>query len=64
MVRTELTAVGKALRRPVAAVQKLVACRAKLPPTDSLALRKQLHALAETMTMTMTMTEVEISQGR
>ncbi len=60
MVRIELTAVGRALRRPVAAVQKLVACRAKLPQTDSVALRKQLHALAETMTMT----EVEISQAR
>ena len=49
VVRIELTAVGKALRRPVSAIQKVVACRAGLPQADFVSLRNQLHALAETM---------------
>ena len=50
VVRIELTAAGKALRRPVSAIQKGVACRTKLPQDEFVALRQQLHALAETMT--------------
>lgn len=49
VVRIELTVAGKALRRPVSAIQKVVACRTKLPQAEFVALRKQLHALAETM---------------
>ena len=49
IVRIELTAAGKALRRPVAAIQKGVACRTQLPQDEFVALRKQLHALAETL---------------
>ena len=49
IVRIELTAVGKALRRPVAVIQKGVACRTQLPQAEFVALRKQLHALAETL---------------
>ena len=49
IMRIELTAAGKALRRPVAAIQKGVACRTKLPEAEFVALRKQLHALAETL---------------
>ena len=49
IVRIELTAAGKALRRPVSAIQKVVACRAKLPQAELVVLRRQLHALAETM---------------
>ena len=49
IVRIELTAVGKALRRPVAAIQKVVACRTNLPQAEFVALRKQLHALADTL---------------
>lgn len=49
IVRIELTAAGKALRRPVAAIQKGVACRTQLPQDEFVALRKQLHALAETV---------------
>ncbi len=50
VVRIELTAAGKALRRPVSAIQKGVACRTKLSQTDFVALRRQLHALAQTVT--------------
>ena len=49
VVRIELTAVGKALRRPVALIQKGVACRTRLAQAELVALRKQLHALTETM---------------
>lgn len=49
IVRIELTAAGKALRRPVAAIQKGVACSTRLPQQDFVALRQQLHALAQTM---------------
>ncbi len=49
VVRIELTAAGKALRRPVSAVQKGVACRTQLAQTDFVALCGQLHALAQTM---------------
>ena len=49
IVRIDLTAVGKALRRPVAAIQKGVACRTQLPQADFVALRRQLHALAGTL---------------
>ena len=49
IVRIELTAVGKALRRPAAAIQKGVACRTQLPQAEFIALRKQLHALTETL---------------
>ncbi len=49
VVRIELTAVGKALRRPVALIQKGVACRTRLAQAELVALRKQLQALTETM---------------
>ena len=49
VVRIELTAVGKALRRPVALIQKGVACRTWLAQAELVALRKQLQALTETM---------------
>ena len=49
IVRVELTGLGKALRRPVSAIQTVVSCRTKLSQAESVALRKQLHALAETM---------------
>jgi len=50
VVRVELTPAGKALRRPVSAIQKGVACRTQLAQRDFVALRDRLHALAETMT--------------
>ena len=49
IVRIELTSAGKALRRPVAAIQKGVACRTRLAQAEFVALRRQLHALVETM---------------
>jgi MarR family transcriptional regulator, organic hydroperoxide resistance regulator len=49
IVRIELTPAGKALRRPVAAIQTGVACRTRLPGAEFVALRAQLHALAETL---------------
>ncbi len=49
VVQIELTAAGKALRRPVAAVQKGVAGRTCLPQTVFVALRRQLRALADTL---------------
>lgn len=49
VVRIELTAAGKGLRRPVSAIQKGVACRTQLAAAESGALRGQLHALAQTM---------------
>ncbi len=48
-VLIELTPEGKALARPVAAVQKGVACRTQLPDADFVALRDQLQALARTL---------------
>ena len=50
IVRIELTASGKALRRPVSAVQKGVACQTRLSEGKVVALRSQLHALAGTLT--------------
>ena len=49
VVRIELTAAGKALRRPVAAVQKAVACRTGLRQAEIATLRRQLQTLTETM---------------
>ena len=49
IVRIAPTAAGKALRRPVSAIQKGVACRTRLPSADIAALRGQLQALAETL---------------
>ncbi len=44
-----LTPAGKALARPVAALQKGVACRTQLPDAEFVALRNQLQALARTL---------------
>ena len=52
VVHISLTAEGRALRRPVAAVQKAVACRTRLPEPDFIDLRSRLHALVETMANT------------
>ena len=49
VVRIGLTAEGRALRRPVAAIQKDVACRTRLPEPDFIDLRSRLHELVETM---------------
>ena len=49
VVRISLTAEGRALRRPVAAIQKDVACRTRLPEADFIDLRGRLHDLVETM---------------
>ncbi len=49
IVRIELTAVGKALRRPVAAIQKGVACRTRMSQDEFVALRDKLHSLAQTL---------------
>lgn len=49
VVRIELTAAGKALRRPVSAVQRGAACRTNLPRDEFAALRVQLRALAQTL---------------
>ena len=49
LVRVELTAAGKALRRPVSAIQKSVACRTQLAQREFVALRGQLQALADTL---------------
>ena len=49
VVRVSLTAEGRALRRPVASIQKDVACRTRLPEPDFIDLRSRLHDLVETM---------------
>lgn len=49
VVCVELTAAGKALRRPVSAIQKGVACRTQLAQREFVALRGQLQALAQTL---------------
>lgn len=49
VVHISLTAEGRALRRPVAAIQKQVACRTRLPESDFIDLRSRLHDLVETM---------------
>ena len=49
VVRISLTAEGAALRRPVAAIQKEVACRTRLPESEFIDLRRRLHDLADTM---------------
>ena len=49
VVRIRLTAQGRALRRPVSAIQKEVACRTRLSEADFIDLRSRLHDLVETM---------------
>ena len=49
VVRVELTPAGKALRRPVSAIQKGVACRTQLAQREFVALRSQLQTLAGTL---------------
>ena len=46
VVRVTLTAAGRALRTPVTAIQKVVACRTALNDTEFAAFRSGLHQLA------------------
>lgn len=48
-LRIELTPAGKKLARPVAAIQKGVACRTQLTEADLVTLRDQLHTLAHSL---------------
>ena len=49
VVRVSLTAAGQRLRRPAADIQRVVACKTRLPNTRFERLRKELHDLAKTM---------------
>lgn len=49
VVRIELTAAGRQLRRPVAAIQKGVACRTRMSDAEFFDLLDRLHALAGTL---------------
>lgn len=49
VVRIRLTAAGRALRTPVAAVQQDVACRTRLNESEFTEFRSQLHQLTRTL---------------
>ena len=60
IVRIELSAAGKALRRPVSAIQKVVVCRTQLPQAEFVVLRSLLHELAETMANKQVQAQVQV----
>ena len=49
VVLVSLTPAGQSLRRPAAEIQRVVACKTRLPNTRFERLRKELHDLAKTM---------------
>ena len=52
VVQISLTAAGRALRTPVAAVQQEVACRTRLSDAEFIDFRSRLHQLAQTLGQT------------
>ena len=49
VVRVSLTPAGLSLRRPAADIQRVVACKTRLPNSRFERLREELHDLAKTM---------------
>jgi MarR family transcriptional regulator, organic hydroperoxide resistance regulator len=49
IVRIELSAAGKSLRRPVADIQKTIACQTQLSESELVYLRERLHSLTLNM---------------
>ena len=49
VVQISLTAAGRALRTPVAAVQQVVACRTRLNDAEFFDFRSRLHQLVQTL---------------
>ncbi len=57
IVRIELSAAGKSLRRPVADIQKTIACQTHLSESELSDLRERLHSL------TLSMSHAELAEA-